>query len=275
MILCQQVIGQYKLGQKYRLEAILISKDGSTVVCSQASFFVEQEDSTVPLVAFNTKTHETRQLDPINDEQLSLDGAALSEDGKYFLLQLKSEQKSALWDTETGRILHFFEEGNFGRSMVALSSKSMRAVTSNSDGDGLNVWDIQSGKLLYDFVSGEIDKIYLIRDGTIAITTDSKGYQPTSFEAWDLMKGKKLATYTVDTNPFAICLLGDNIAFTVPASVTVMTLGLHIPGVEKTKLGPSSYGAHKELSEFKGMLDPCDPNDVDEDKDDDDSDVMR
>ena len=267
---------QHKLGQKYRLEGILISKDGSTVICSQASFYVEQDESTVPLVAFYTKTLQNKQLEPVQDEQLRLDrGAAITEDGKYFLAQLKNETKTVLWDTESGCIMHVLDDAN-GRGMVAISSKSMRAVTGQSaEADGMKVWDVQSGNLLHNFVGAEISKIFLTQRGTIAITTDSKGYQPTSFEAWDLMKGKKLASFTVDTNPSWICHMGDHIAYTVQASVTVTTLELRFPGNEKTKLSPSSYGAHKELIEFKGMLDPCDPNDNDEDLDDDESDIMQ
>ena len=272
-----QVVGQYNLGQKHRLEAILISKDGRVVICSQSSFFVEHEESTIPLVAFNTKTNEHKNLDPIENEQLCLDsGAAITEEGKYVLVHLKNEIKTPLWDTESGHILHILDDAN-QRGMVAISSKSMRAVTGQSaEENGLKIWDVQSGKLLYNFVGEEISKIYLIRDGTIAITTDSKAYQPTSFEAWDLMKGKKLATFTVDTNPSWVFQLGDNIAYTIPASVSVIVLGLHIPWIQQeAKLRPSSYGAHKELSEFKGMMDPCDPNDVDKDKDDDDSNIMQ
>ena len=269
-LLFRQVVGQYKLGQRYRLEGILISKDGSTVICSQASFYVEQEDTTVPLLVFNTKTHEHKELDAIKDEQLGLDGSAITEDGKYFILQLKNDQVSALWDTDTGKLMHTLSEGSSGRNMVAISSKSMLAVTSH---ESLKVWEIQSGKLLHDLVSTDIDKIYLNHDGTIAITTDSKGYQPSSFEAWDLIKGKKLTTFTVDTNPFVVYPLGDQIVYAAPASVTVQTLRLHIPGREEKKPEPSSYGNHKEIGEFKGMLDPCDPNDVDDDKDDDDGDL--
>lgn len=269
-----QVVGQYKLGQKYRLEGILISKDGSTVICSQASFFVQQKDKTVPLLVFDTKTHEHRVMDPIKDEQLGLDGSAITEDGKYFILQLKNDQVSALWNTETGKVMHTLGEGSSGRNMVAISSKSMLAVTSH---ESLKVWEIQSGNLLHDLAGSttDITKIYLNQDGTIAITMETKGYQPSSFEAWDLIKGKKLTTYTVDTDPFAICPLGDQIAFAAPASVTVMMLRLHIPGREETKPGPSSYGDHKEISEFQGMLDPCDPNDIDVDKDDDDSNIQQ
>lgn len=258
------------------MEAILISKDGSTVICSQASFYVEQEESTVPLVVFNTKTNKHWQLDPVDEEQLTLDsGAAITEEGKYFLQQLKTSIRTALWDTESGHIMHLLDDAN-QRGMVAISSKSMRAVTGQSASEnGMKVWDVQSGQLLYDFVGAEISKIFLIRDGTMAITTDSKGYQPTSFEAWDLIDGKKLATFTVDTNPSWICQLGNDIAYTAPASVTVVTLGLHIPGITKPNPGPSSYGIPKELSEFKGIQDACDPNDIDEDKDDDDSNVMQ
>ena len=266
-----QVVGQYKLGQKYRLEGILISKDGSTVICSQASFYVEQDAKTVPLLVFNTKTCTHKVMDPIEGEQLSLDGSAVTEDGKYFVLQLRNDQVSALWNTETGELMHTLGEGSSGRNMVAISSKSMLIVTSH---ESLKVWEIQSGKMLHDLVSTDVDKIYLSHDGTTAITTDSKGYQPSSFEAWDLIKGKKLTTFTVDTNPFAVCPLGDQIVFAAPASVTVMTLRLHIPGREEKKPGPSSYGEHKEIGEFKGMMDPCDPNDNDNDKDDDDASIQ-
>ncbi|XP_068701494.1 protein qui-1-like [Montipora foliosa] len=271
-----KVVEQHKLGQKYRIETILISQDGSTVICSQASFYVEQEETTVPLLAFYTKTHLHKQLDPVQDEQLSLDsGAAITEDGKYLLAQLKSDIKTVLWDTESGRIVHVLDDAN-QRGMVAISSKSMRAVTGQSAEDnGMKVWDVESGNLLYNFVGAEISKIFLIREGNIALTTDSKGYQPTSIEAWDLIKGRKLATFTVDTNPSWICHLGDHISYTVPASLTVTTLELRLPGSQKSELGPSSYGAHEERSEFKGIMDPCNPNDVDEDKDDDDSEIMQ
>lgn len=267
---CRQVFGQYKLGQKHRLEGILISKDGSTVICSQASFFVQQEDTTVPLLVFNTKTHEHKELDAIEGEQLGLDGSAITGDGKYFILQLQNDQVSAIWNTETGMLMHTLDEGSSGRNMVAISSKSMLAVTSH---ESLKVWEIESGKLLHDLVSTDIDKIYLNHEGTTAITTDSKGYQPSSFEAWDLIKGRKLSTFTVDTNPFLVHPLGNQIVFAPPASVTVTTLRLHIPGREEKKPGPSSYGNHKEISEFKGMQDPCNPKDVDDDKDDDDGDL--
>ena len=264
---------QHKLGQKYRLEGILISKDGSTVICSQASFYVEPDESTVPLVAFYTKTLQNKQLEPVQDEQLRLDrGAAITEDGKYFLAQLKNETKTVLWDTESGLIMHVLDGANQG-GMVAISSKSMRAVTGQLTGaDGMKVWDVQNGNLLYNFVGAGISKIFLTQGGTIALTANSK---TTSFEAWDLMNGKKLASFTVDANPYWICHIGDHIAYTVQPSVTVTTLELRFPGSEKTKLGPSSYGAHKELTEFKGMLDPCDPNDNDEDLDDDESDIMQ
>ena len=217
------------------------------------------------------------QLDPVKDEQLSLDGTAITEDGKLFLLQLKNEYKSAIWDTDSGRLVHRLDGGSRGRSlMAAISSKSMRAVISQSNGCGLQVFDIQNGELLHKLLAARIEKIFLIRDGTIAITTNSEWPQPTSFEAWDLITGKKLATFTVDTNPknpFAMCPLSDTISFVAPASATVISLGLHIPGVKKTTLGPSWYGAHKELTEFKGILGPCDPNDVDNDEDDDETDV--
>ena len=241
------------------------------MICSQASFYVEQEDTTVPLVVFKTKTHEHKALEAIEDEQLTLDGSAIAEDGKYFILQLRNEEISAIWDTETGKLMHTLGEGSCGSNMVAISSKSMLAVTSH---ESLKAWEIQSGKLLHDLVSTDIDKIYLNHDGTIAITTDSKGYQPSSFEAFDLIKGKKLTTFTVDTNPSVVYPLGDQIVYAAPASVTVQTLRLHIPGREERKPGPSSYGNHKEIGEFKGILDSCDPNDVDDDKDDDDGDLQ-
>lgn len=133
-----QVVGQYKLGQKYRLEGILISKDGSAVICSQASFFVEQEAKTVPLLVFNTKTYTHKVLDPIEGEQLGLDGSAITEDGKYFVLQLRNDQVSALWNTETGELMHTLGEGSSGRNMVAISSKSMLVVTSH---ESLKVWE--------------------------------------------------------------------------------------------------------------------------------------
>ena len=269
-----QVVGQYKIDQKYRIEALLISEDGSTVVCSQASFFVEQDESTVPLVSFNTKTHEHRDLEPVEDQQLKLDSAAITHDGKYLLVQLTNMYQSAIWNTQDGRLQHFLGEGSCGRGMVAISSKSMLALTGNTDGNRLNVWGIESGKLVHEFPSAEINKIYLLKDGTIAVTSDSKAYEPSCLEAWDLIKGKKLTTFTVEMNPSTLSpLVGGHIAFVAPASLKVMTLRLHIPRCEAGNWEVSSYGTHKELSEFQGLLDPCDTSDMDKDKDDDDGDL--
>lgn len=112
-------------------------------------------------------------LDLIEGEQLGLDGLVIIEDGKYFVLQFRNDQVSVLWNIEMGELMYMLGEGFSGRNMVVILLKSMLVVISY---ESFKVWEIQSGKMFYDFVFMDIDKIYFNYDGIIVIIIDFKGY---------------------------------------------------------------------------------------------------
>lgn len=81
--------------------------------------------------------------------------------------------------------------------------------------------------------------------------------------------------FIVDINLFWICYLGDYILYIVLVSVIVMMLEFCFFGSQKSEIGFFLYGVYEEWSEFKGIMDFCDFCDVDEDKDDDDFEIMQ
>ena len=50
-----KLVSQYKFGQKFGFEDMLVSRNGNKVVCSQVGQTVEHDESTVPLVFLNPK----------------------------------------------------------------------------------------------------------------------------------------------------------------------------------------------------------------------------
>ena len=50
-----KLVSQYRFGQKFGFEDMLVSRNGNKVVCSQVGQTVEHDESTVPLVFLNPK----------------------------------------------------------------------------------------------------------------------------------------------------------------------------------------------------------------------------
>ena len=80
----------------------------------------------------------------------------------------------------------------------------MVAVTADNQG-GLRVWDIESGKQLRKMEDeSSCIALSLSESGKYAFTQSSKS---TTFDAWDIEAGIKMATFTIDGTSSMVSLL--------------------------------------------------------------------
>ncbi|XP_032219851.2 uncharacterized protein LOC5519197 [Nematostella vectensis] len=258
-----RLVKQYKFGQKYPFEEMLISKNRRRVVCSQISLQVEHEDKTLTLIALDTASGNHSILE-IPGDQLSLAFSSISHDGRYLVCSTK-DFKPRLWDLEAVRMLHHLEQEEYPISYASGISLPLRlALTAQSDGD-INAWDIDTGVIKHTFKCETVDVIMVSSDGFVAYSRYR--YRISNLDAWDLRNGTKLATFTSDWKPEKVDIVGDTIVLNQADSPSILTLQLHIPGSRRVAKPSSSDGVIEGV--FESCPDTPSPDDGDEDPDDD------
>ena len=260
-----KVVQRHIFGQQYPLEDMLISKDGTVVVCAQVSHMVEHKEKTLPLVVLITGSQEHRQLE-MTGRQLLLTWSSLSDDGRY-LLNLTSDYKPVLWDLRSGNVKHQFKvRDDPATYATAISSTLNLALTAHSDGN-IKAWEIDSGRVLYTFKCDTVDLILVSADGHVAYSRYR--YRNSNIDAWDLRNGAKLATFTSDWKPEKVAMAGNHVVFAQAESPDLVTLRLHVPGC--TEVAVTEKSPYEGVA-TEGELTPCPDSPVaDEgDKDPDD-----
>ena len=217
---------RHKFGQKHPLEDLLISKDGSVVVCAQVSHIAERKDKTLPLLVLVTGSQECKLLE-MPGKRLMLTWSSVSDDGKH-LLNLTSDLAPVLWDLHAGEVKHTFKvKDNAAVYATAISTPRRLALTAHSDGD-IYAWEFDSGRRLYTFRCETVDLILVSADGNVAYSRYR--YRNSSIEAWSLKDGTKLAAFTSDWKPEKVTLAGNCPVLVQAESPELMMLRLHIPG---------------------------------------------
>ena len=266
-----KLVKQYKFGQKYRFEDMLVSRNGSAVVCSQVGQTVDHDDETIPLVLLNPQSEQQRILEE-KGTQLLLWNGCIGDDGRY-LACLTKDYAALLWDLKSGCLTHRLETDGEDPSVIstAISTTSNTVLTGQSDG-GINVWDIASGSRIYTFICNDADSINVTQNGRVAFSNYRSSNR--NIDAWDLGTGLKLASFTSDWKPERMIAAGNHLVVAKADKPELMSLRPHISGY--TENLPKQDSPFKDCpleSQLQSSQDFSSGTERDEDEDaDDDSD---
>ena len=268
-----KVVNVIKFKEKQRFEEMLISSDGKVAVCSQASQMTEHKDKGLPVIAVNTRNFKHKVL-KYEDENLNFYNAQISHDGKH-LITMAEYVKPLLWDLTSGKLKHklFDSDSYAGANIAAVSSVTNLAVTGQNDG-GIRVWDIESGTVLRTLSSPAVTNIYFCADGEVLFTRDQ---QANSFDAWDVIKAKKLSSITTDGIPNHVDIIGNRLLLGVGENPNLCILRVHRPGrdneMDATQGSPyEGINLVTEVKDCEGK--PTVKDGMDDDKDNDDGYIM-
>lgn len=268
-----KLVKQYKFGQTYRLEDMLVSRSGNAVVCSQVGQTVDHDDETIPLLFLNPQTGKQTILEE-KSTQLLLWNGSIADDGSY-LVCLTKDFLALLWDLTTRRLTHRLKADDEYPSVTstAISTASGVVLTGQSDG-GINVWDIASGRLQYTLVCGDVDSLFITHDGRVGFSNYRSSNR--DIDAWNLDTGTRLASFTSDWKPERMIVVGNRLVVAKADKPELMSLTPHFPGQAENE--PIEDLPFKGCP-FESQLQPsrvfASSNDDDEDEDedaDDDSD---
>lgn len=266
-----KVVKVMKFKEKQRFEDLLISNNGKTAICSQASQMTQHSNKELPLIVIDTTSFSSKNLQ-YQGEQLSLFNARTSDDGNY-LVNLVEYSQPLLWNLQTGQLVRkLFDPDAYERaSTVAVSGASMSAVTGTVD-QKIKIWSIESGEVLRSIDSPHVSELFISPDGEVII---SRSDQNHDFDAWDTKTGKQLASFTTDGSPNHVKIIGDRLALGLGENPNLMIIHLHRPALkdrmEEENL-PSPYDGLPEEATVENFQEkPSKDDGIDDDKDDDDS----
>ena len=266
-----KVVKVVKFREKRRFEEMLISNNGKMVVCSQASLMTQHTDKQLHLIAIDTTTFTHKCLS-YKGEQLSLFKASISDDGNY-LVNLVQYSQPLLWDLQTGNLICklFDAEEYETASAVAVSGSSKTAVTA-TNGVGIKVWSVESGKVLCTIACSDVSEVYVFPDGEVII---SRSQETNSFDAWDMKTARQLASFTTDGIPNQVITVGDRLALGFGGNPNLMVLRLHRfdrnERLQEENLKSPYDGLASECSIGDFQEKPTAKDGMDDDKDNDDS----
>lgn len=266
-----KVVKVVKFREKRRFEEMLISNNGKMVVCSQASQMTQHSDKQLHLIAIDTTTFTHKCLS-YKGEQLSLFKASISDDGNY-LVNLVQYSQPLLWDLQTGNLICklFDAEEYETASAVAVSGSSKAAVTA-TNGVGIKVWSVESGKVLCTIACSSVSEVYVSPDGEVII---SRSQEANRFDAWDMKTARQLASFTTDGFPNHVETLGDRVALALGGNPNLMVLRLHRSDrnerLQEENLKSPYDGLALECSIGDFQEKPTAKDGMDDDKDNDDS----
>ena len=266
-----KVVKVVKFREKRRFEEMLISNNGKMVVCSQASQMTQHSDKQLHLIAIDTNTFTHKCLS-YKGEQLSLFKASISDDGNY-LANLVQYSQPLLWDLQTGNLICklFDAEEYETASAVAVSGSSKTAVTA-TNGVGIKVWSVDSGKVLCTIACSGVSEVYVSPDGEVII---SRSQEANRFDAWDMKTARQLASFTTDGFPNHVETLGDRVALALGGNPNLMVLRLHRSDrnerlqEENLKSPYDGLALECPIGDFQEK--PTAKDGMDDDKDNDDS----
>jgi len=177
---------QFSFGPGIYTELADLSPDGRTVLT--AGYL--RELKTGCLVLFDTVT--ARKLQTLECPSM-VRCVAFGPDGRKVLCGLQNE-KTLLWDVETGQIVRTF----WGHSMpvqgVAFSPDGKLAATGSQDGTAI-VWDASTGKRVRTFREGRVGNVTSVAfrpDGEQLLVANQFAKTAT---LWDIASGRKQRTF--------------------------------------------------------------------------------
>ena len=279
-----KVIRQIKLGQKHRLEAFLLSGNKKIMVIAQlSSNSGEIKDKTVPWIVYNFSTekqHEIRE----NEQQMKFEStglsvnACISHSGRY-MINVAGYTSAVLWDVMAGRRLHSLSSEELAGaiySSVIIEDKNIALTSFAGSMNGVVMWDMKTGDRIKEITTvTHVSDIKVSDDQSLVFWKDMQG---PNFFVHELDTGKSLAAFTSD-QPIA-----PQVYNVINDHVVIGATGTIDPFIFRLRQGNQSEATVVSKSIFEDGSDviktfkcddanvlPPDPRDIDNDKDDDDS----
>jgi WD40 repeat protein/serine/threonine protein kinase len=142
---------------------------------------------------------QLRLLDrDVNDRPLGENrAAAWSPDGKKIAA---GGVGMWIWDAESGKILHKFQEGGFRNIAWARDGKTLAA---GFGGGMARTWEAETGKLLRTLTghSGNVDAVTWAPDGKVLGCASANFWTIDQIRLWDTDSGRSIATLVTLANP--------------------------------------------------------------------------
>ena len=139
------------------------------------------------------KLWNTDGNEPVHELQAGkVDDITFSSDGKYLASGSLDDGNVRVWDPDTGELLHTFSTGMEHVLGVVFADKGSKIVCGGSD--GIQVWDVNSGKRLDTFPGQEnldiVECLALNPDGRLL----AAGKRNSKIHLWDLKTAKLVDT---------------------------------------------------------------------------------
>ena len=139
------------------------------------------------------KLWNTDGNEPVHELQAGkVDDITFSSDGKYLASGSLDDGNVRVWDPDTGEFLHTFSTGMEHVLGVVFADKGSKIVCGGSD--GIQVWDVNSGKRLDTFPGQEnlgiVECLALNPDGRLL----AAGKRSSKIHLWDLKTAKLVDT---------------------------------------------------------------------------------
>jgi WD40 repeat protein len=216
---------KHRFEKKQPISEALMNRDRSYVVCGLVRNEKEPNKS-LPLIVFDCRNNKHHVL-KIKKQQLTLHSASISHDGK-FLVALTFDTVPTLWNIPSGHLLYILPTDSV--HATGLSSRMNVAITCKGETDAvIQIWNIETGCILSQFDTQPTHKILVSEDETVAYT-----FQGNTFYAWDLLRRKRITSFTMDWAPIPrhVFSAGNSIVVPIPEAPVIMTLRLQGQGFD-------------------------------------------
>ncbi|MEL7358571.1 MAG: pentapeptide repeat-containing protein [Cyanobacteria bacterium J06560_6] len=131
-------------------------------------------------------------------------------DGQIWVMSGNADGQIKIWDGRTGETLHTLAEHNDTIRTLAVSSTGDRLVSGS--GDGIKVWQPETGELLYELPAEAGSPVW-----SVAISSDNRtfisGDYSGNITAWDMETGEQQYTTNVKAPVWSVAIAPDSQSF--------------------------------------------------------------
>ena len=222
----------FKVGEDRFLNSLLVSANGSVCVCG------DETQKPFPLLVWDLKARKLLYDLRFNHHDFITRLSCVSDDAHYVVSVAKEVNTSSpnfivVYDLTSGMLFKKWKP-EVNSTCICISSAS-KCVVNGVEGGDLMVWDLSTGDKRFTLKghTHDVDTLRISETGKIVLSYDSTGKDGV-IRVWGVESGKLLTEFSPssDSSPSVSCcqlsLIGDNIIYTLPGQLEVLTLPLNL-----------------------------------------------